>query len=111
MSTSNELRAMPDNFTPLINRSAVKRHALKVSTEKRNGKFTRVSSDFLERINLAVETKLRSLISTRPSTVSAEDGANFLTPDAKRKLVENLNAWIPAEIERQVHLTRVGKTL
>lgn len=102
---------MTEHPTPLINRSAVKRHALKVSKEKRNGKFTRVSSDFLERINLAVETKIRSLIATRPSTVSTEARANFLTPEAKRKLVENLNSWIPAEIERQVHLTRVGKTL
>lgn len=42
----------------LINKKAVKAYALQVSQDTRGGKFTRVSADFLVR----VETKLRTII-------------------------------------------------
>ncbi len=43
----------------LINKKAVKTYALQVSQDTRGGKFTRVSQDFLGRI----DAKLRNLIS------------------------------------------------
>lgn len=42
----------------LLNKSKVREFALQLSAENRGGKFTRVSSEFVDR----VESKLRNLI-------------------------------------------------
>lgn len=45
----------------VINRSAVKAFALKVSKERRAGKFTRVGEDFLDQIEAEVEAVIRGI--------------------------------------------------
>ena len=55
------------NTTPLINRSAVKAHALEYSISNRNGKFTRVSKDFLDRINAKLRVLIESEVQSHPS--------------------------------------------
>ena len=53
--------------TPFINRSAVKKAALQLSADTRAGKFTRVSTEFLERVNSAVDAYLRQAVHSHPS--------------------------------------------
>jgi hypothetical protein len=53
--------------TPLINRSAVKKVALQLSQDKRAGKFTRVSAEFLERVNAATDAYIRQAVESHPS--------------------------------------------
>lgn len=53
--------------TQLINRSAVKKMALQLSADTRSGKFTRVGSSFLEKINAKVDAMIRSEVQTHPS--------------------------------------------
>ena len=53
--------------TPLINRSAVKKMALNLSETTKAGKFTRVSSEFLDRINAKVAATVRSEVQSHPS--------------------------------------------
>jgi len=53
--------------TSLINRSAVKKMALQLSVDTRNGKFTRVSASFLEKINAKVDAAIRSEVQTHQS--------------------------------------------
>jgi hypothetical protein len=55
------------NTTPLINRSAVKKIALEYSATNKNGKFTRVSKDFLERINAKLRVMIESEVQSHPS--------------------------------------------
>ena len=56
-----------NNTTPLLNRSAVKKRALLLSRDTRAGKFTRVSKEFLERINAVVDATIRSEVHRHPS--------------------------------------------
>jgi len=51
------------NTTGLLNRSAIKKLALKLSRDTRAGKITRVSKGWLEKINSMVEAKIRSEVS------------------------------------------------
>ncbi len=53
--------------TPLINRSAVKKAALQLSKDTRAGKFTRVSAEFLERVNAATDAYIRQAVQSHPS--------------------------------------------
>lgn len=53
--------------TSLINRSAVKKMALQLSVDTRGGKFTRVSADFLEKINAKVEASIRAEVQMHPA--------------------------------------------
>lgn len=48
--------------TPLINRSAVKKMSLQLSTDTRAGKFTRVSIEFLEKVNAATDAYIRQAV-------------------------------------------------
>jgi hypothetical protein len=91
----------------------MKRHALKVSKETRNGKFNRVSQDFLNRIEAMIEAELRSQRADLHNTPfgQVEVVENFLTGEGKRKLVEAFNIYVGNVIYRTVNGTRVGKTL
>jgi hypothetical protein len=53
-------------LTPLINRQAVKRHAL-AYCEANRPRFTRVSKQFLERIDTYVKNKVNDEIHRHPS--------------------------------------------
>ena len=53
--------------TTLINRAAVKKAALDASQSTRNGKFTRVSKEFLEGINAEVLAMIRGRVHRHPS--------------------------------------------
>jgi len=55
------------NTTPLLNRSAVKKLSLHVSETERAGKFTRVSKEFMERINARLNNVIREEIHRHPS--------------------------------------------
>jgi hypothetical protein len=55
------------NTTPYINRSSVKKLALHYSASNRAGKFTRVSKDFLERINAKVAGIISEEVHRHPS--------------------------------------------
>ena len=52
--------------TPLINRSAVKKMAIQLSKDIRAGKFTRVSVEFLERVNAATDAYIRQAVHSHP---------------------------------------------
>ena len=53
--------------TPLINRQAVKRMALELSKANRAGKFTRVSGEFLIRMNSRLNTFIQEEVHRHPS--------------------------------------------
>lgn len=53
--------------TPLINRSAVKKMALELSKSTRAGKFTRVGTEFLQRMNSQLDAFIRSEVHRHPS--------------------------------------------
>jgi hypothetical protein len=55
------------NTTPLLNRSSVKKLALEFSQKNRAGKFTRVSKDFLERVNRKLAELIASEVQAHPS--------------------------------------------
>jgi hypothetical protein len=55
------------NNTPLINRQAVKRMALELSKANRAGKFTRVGSEFLIRVNARLAAFIREEVHRHPS--------------------------------------------
>lgn len=52
--------------TPLINKAAVKKMALQLSKDTRAGKFTRVSTQFLDRVNASVSAMIRSEVHRHP---------------------------------------------
>jgi|688.fasta_scaffold333033_4 hypothetical protein len=51
----------------LINKAKVRELALKLSREKRNGKFTRVGKSFFDKINARVHALVASEVHTHPS--------------------------------------------
>lgn len=96
------------------NRAALKRHALKVSEETRNGKFTRVSSELLQNVEAMVDAKIREFrkeyLAFNGHGVDVTPGDQFLTGEGKAKLIEAFNVWIGNEIHRQTKDIRTGKT-
>lgn len=54
------------NTTPYINRSAVKKLALHISHNEKNGKFTRISKDFYDRINAKVANIIFNEVKSHP---------------------------------------------
>lgn len=93
----------------LINAAAVKRYALRVSADRRAGKFTRVSKDFIDRIEASVEDRIRMARLCLPDPVPATEP--LITGEAVRRFREALNEFTAAEVQRQVNLSRCGKTL
>jgi hypothetical protein len=53
--------------TPLLNRSAVKKLALHISQEQKAGKFTRVGTEFLVRINSRLHNMVAEEVQRHPS--------------------------------------------
>jgi hypothetical protein len=98
-----------------FNRSAIKRHALKISEETRSGKFTRVSTECYNNVEAAIEAKFREFrreyLAFTGVAVDATPGDSFLTGEGKARLIESFNIWIANEIHRQTKIIRTGKTL
>lgn len=95
------------------NRSALRRHALKVSDTQRRGKFTRVSEEFLDGIVAEIENERRRLRATVQNGLHdpVPVDENFLTGAGSEALVADFNEWVGKTIARRVHQTRTGKTL
>jgi hypothetical protein len=75
----------------LLNRSAVKAFALQVSKEKRGGKFTRVSEQFIDDIEANIDATIRNLanaygVSVDEYTAPDQEISSFTTGRAQVKL-------------------------
>lgn len=90
----------------VINRSSVKAYALKVSAERRAGKFTRVGEDFLNAVEADVESVIRQIVTFQgPETegaVAPGDDREFITGAAIDKLRERLNERTRAIVSGRV---------
>jgi len=75
----------------VINRSAVKAYALKVSREKRANKFKRVGEDFLNAVEADVEAVIRQTCISLDCIPAAEDDREFITGTALDRIREKLN--------------------
>ena len=58
---------MSENKTNLINRSAVKQTALNYATQLNKSELTRVSADFTERANAALDALIKEQITNHPT--------------------------------------------
>lgn len=97
------------------NRAAIRRHALKVSTEDRLGKFTRVGEEFINTVEANIEAFIRTfrrdITTARLKQVQPDEGEKFLTGAGEQKLIEAFNLYFAREIHRQVNKVPCGKTL
>lgn len=75
-------------MSTVLNRSSVKKYALKVSTERRAGKFTRVGEEFFLRCEAHLESEIRSL--SYGTTAPPAPGVSFITKVARAKAEEKL---------------------
>jgi hypothetical protein len=85
----------------VINRSAVKEYALKVSAERRAAKFSRVSEEFLQAVEAEVASAIRQLAYPVNDPVPG-DAREFITGAAMDKLRERLNERARAIIQGKV---------
>lgn len=81
---------IPTNAKPLITRSKVKRYALKVSKERRAGKFTRVSEAFLQSVETDLDSAIRQLVIADLSEVPSCEEVGLVTGGAVAKSRERL---------------------
>lgn len=112
-NTTVSTEVAPKPPPPQFNRTAIKRHALKVSQETRNGKFERVSSEFINTAIAHIESEIRSMRINVQNTPFGQVEAveEFLTGEGKRKLAEAFNIWVGNLIYRRCNSIRTGKTL
>lgn len=83
----------PSLSTPrasIINRAAVKAYALKVAKERRAGKFTRVSAEFLDSVQANLEALIREVAQgyCMEGDVSPDIGADWFINGKAMKSVE-----------------------
>ena len=73
----------------VLNRASVKRYALKVSADRRAGKFSRVGEEFFTRCEARLEAAIRGVIGPdaegRPMTSDT-----FITSTAREKIDDRL---------------------
>jgi len=91
----------------LLNRSAVKAFALQVSKEKKGGKFTRVSEDFLTDVEASVDAVIRAIGNTSSplmdgAVVPDHDISAFVTGRAQAKMKNALETVTATIIQRKV---------
>lgn len=88
----------------VINRSAVKAFALKVSKERRANKFTRVSEEFLVGVEADVESAIRAVESNSQvnSVCASEVEGIFVTGHALMRIKEKLNLRARQIVESRV---------
>lgn len=105
---------MDQNLTTnrIVNRNAVKRHALKCAKQTKP-RFTRVGADFLDEVEADVEALLRKIDGSSPVLYRPlESDAPFVTCNFMTKVTARLNEVIAAMIQRKVERQpSVGKTL
>jgi hypothetical protein len=98
---------------PRYIKSNIRKHALKVSGATRNGKFERVSQEFIESVIAECESKLmlmkNSMVNSAFGVVDSD--VTFLTGEGKKRLCEAFEIWVAREIQRKVNNVRIGKTL
>ncbi len=104
------------NDARLLNVSAIKAHALRVSAERRAGKFERVGESFLEQVEADVDTVVRQLANACPLPDGfrpvATDNVCFVTQHMDEKLAFAMSDVVARIIQRRVHRhPSVGKTL
>jgi hypothetical protein len=99
------------NYTQsILNRSAVKSFALKISQVRKAGKFKRVSAEFVQSVEASVEAFIRDLSNRSDDDIPAD--CDFLNRKAIRpKVEEKLNDAIRKIIIRKVCANNIGKTL
>lgn len=110
----NETETTTVKTQSIINRSAVKKYALKVSAEKRAGKFERVSEDFVRAVEADLDSAIRQFSIADTSEMSSPDtNADwFITGQALKKTEERLNMLARVIIHRKVlRHPSIGKTL
>lgn len=74
----------------VLNRASVKRYALKVSAQRRAGKFTRVGEEFYERCEARLETALRGIANLHGTDESPSSENTFITTTTRSKAEEML---------------------
>lgn len=98
-----------------LNESALKRHALECSKANRSGRFTRVGADFVQEIEIEVETLVRDLRNSRfPVQVNAPLVTEecFVKEALLEKVKDALNQAIARIIQQRVQRQpSIGKTL
>jgi hypothetical protein len=101
-------------MSSILNRSAVKKFALKVSREKRAGKFTRVSEEFLTSVEADLESSIRQIAIADMSEMAVPDADAdwFITGQAVKNAEERLNMLARVIVSRKVQRhPSVGCTL
>lgn len=90
----------------IINRTSVRDYALKVSAEKRAGKFNRVSSEFLDDVEAQLEAAIRGLAGCADSDdVTPDPEANwFINGRTTKSAEEKLN-----QLARKIVLGKVRR--
>lgn len=95
METTDSTASVITRTQSVINRSAVKAYALKVSKERRAGKFKRVGEDFLDQVAAQVEAVIRGVVTFQgPETegpIAPDDDREFITGTALDKIRDRLN--------------------
>jgi hypothetical protein len=86
--------------TNILNRSAVKKYALEMSKQYRNGKFTRVSQEFLADIETEAEVAIRSLAYESPTATAGDFVTRFSLERAREKLNTHLSGLIEKKVRR-----------
>lgn len=92
-------------MSTVLNRSSVKKYALKVSTERRAGKFTRVGEEFFLRCEANLESAIRGIVTAYrpvgPEFMPATE-ETFITATARAKAEEMLGFLAQRIIYREV---------
>jgi len=105
---------MDQNLTTnrIVNRNAVKRHALKCAKQTKP-RFTRVGVEFLDEVEADVEALLRKIDGSSPILHRPlEPDASFVTCNFMAKVAARMNEVIASIIQRKVERQpSVGKTL
>jgi hypothetical protein len=111
-----ELLTTPTAGRPsIINRSAVKAFALKVSREKRAGKFNRVSKEFLDSVEANLESLIREIAQgfAKSDTVTPDPESDWFINGRTLRCAEiKLNEAVQKIVLTKVHgHPSIGKTL
>lgn len=103
----NNTESAPETSMPRSNitiRSAMKAYALKVSKERRAGKFERVGESFLNECEADLEAVIRSIAGNDISDPVAPDSTAswFITGKATGRVEEKLNEAARRIVQRKV---------
>ena len=111
-----ERKEVPTNGTTsprLLNRAAIKKHALEVSKQLRAGKFSRVSEDFFLEVEADIEALVRNISGKYPTSRDTIDPkGTFVTGLLTKRVVAEMNPMIGRMIQSKVlGLPSCGKTI